>query len=141
MAEAFEFVTLTPGTREIGPFQVTLAHMNHPVETFGFRVEQGGRSLAYSADTGTCRALVELAREADLLLCEASYVNGPDPGPDMHLSARQAVEYAVAAGVARLVITHLVPWNDPARTWAEASDVAFGGVMSLAEPGQVLDLG
>ena len=26
--------------------------MNHPVETFGFRVEQAGRVLAYSADTG-----------------------------------------------------------------------------------------
>jgi ribonuclease BN (tRNA processing enzyme) len=141
MAEAFEFVTLTPETREIGPFRVTLAHMNHPVETFGFRVEQGGRSLAYSADTGKCPALVELARGADLLLCEASYVNGPDPGPDMHLTAGQAVEYAAAAGVARLVLTHLVPWNDPARTLAEANEAPFGGLMSLAAPGRVFDLG
>ena len=59
MTEAFDFVTLAPGKREIGPFQITLAHMNHPVETFGFRVEHAGRALAYSADTGTCPALVE----------------------------------------------------------------------------------
>ena len=52
MTEAFDFGTLAPGTREIGPFRVTLAHMNHPVETFGFRIEAGGRVLAYSADTG-----------------------------------------------------------------------------------------
>ncbi|HEY4703548.1 MAG TPA: MBL fold metallo-hydrolase, partial [Streptosporangiaceae bacterium] len=33
MAEAFTFHPLTPGTRSIGPFQVTTARMNHPVET------------------------------------------------------------------------------------------------------------
>ncbi len=141
MTEAFDFVTLTPGTRQIGPFQVTLAHMNHPVETFGFRVEQAGRSVAYSADTGQCPALVELAREADLLLCEASFLNGANLVPDMHLTARQAVEHAAQAGVARLVLTHLVPWNDRARTLAEASDVPFGQPVSLATQGQIFDLG
>ena len=81
MTEAFDFGTLQPGTREIGPFRVTLAHMNHPVETFGFRVEAGGRALAYSADTGESAALVDLARGADLMLCEASFLDGPDlPG-------------------------------------------------------------
>ena len=88
--------------------------MNHPVETFGFRVEQAGRALAYSADTGTCPALVELASQADVLLCEASFLTGPDPMPDMHLTARGAAEHAAAAGVGRLVLTHLVPWNDRA---------------------------
>ena len=78
MEEAFDFVTLEPGKRQIGPFQITLAHMNHPVETFGFRVEQAGRALAYSADTGTCPALVELASQVDVLLCEASFLTGPE---------------------------------------------------------------
>ena len=78
MTEAFEFATLAPGTRQIGPFQVTTAHMNHPVETFGYRLDHGGRSIAYSADTGESEALVGLARGADLLLCEASLLDGPD---------------------------------------------------------------
>jgi ribonuclease BN (tRNA processing enzyme) len=141
MTEAFDFVTLAPGTREIGPFQVTLAHMNHPVETFGFRVEQAGRALAYSADTGNCPALVELASQADVLLCEASYLSGPDPGPDMHLTARQAAEHAARAGVGRLVLTHLVPWNDQQRSLAEASAVSLDGQLSLAAPGQAIVLG
>ena len=71
--------TLTPGTRRIGPFLITTQRMNHPVETFGFRVEHGGRILAYSADTGPCEALVGLARRADLLLCEASFLEAPGP--------------------------------------------------------------
>ncbi len=140
MGEAFDFETLAPGRRQIGPFQITLAHMNHPVETFGFRVEHAGRALAYSADTGTCPALVELARQADVLLCEASYLASPDPMPDMHLTARQAAEHAARAGAGRLVLTHLVPWNDQQRTLAEASAASFGGPISLAAPGQVIAL-
>ena len=54
--------------------------MNHPVETYGFRFEHGGRALAYSADTGPCDALVDLARDADLLLCEAAFLTGESPG-------------------------------------------------------------
>jgi ribonuclease BN (tRNA processing enzyme) len=142
MTEAFDFVRLVPGKREIGPFQVTLAHMNHPVETFGFRVEHAGRVLAYSADTGTCPALVELASDADVLLCEASYLSGPEPKPDMHLTARQAAEHAARAGAGQLVITHLVPWNHPERTLAEAQEVSsFGGAISLAAPGRTIDVG
>jgi ribonuclease BN (tRNA processing enzyme) len=139
MAEAFDFVTLTPGTRQIGPFRVSLAHMNHPVETFGFRVEHNGRSVAYSADTGECPALVDLARGSDLLLCEASFLSAPDLIP-MHLTAAQAVQHAAAAGVGRLVLTHLVPWNDRAATLEEASEVPFGQPISLATQGQVIDL-
>ncbi len=140
MTEAFDFVTLAPGSREIGPFQVTLAHMNHPVETFGFRVEYAGRALAYSADTGNCPVLVGLASQADVLLCEASYLSGPDPGPDMHLTARQAAEHAARAGAGRLILTHLVPWNDQQRSLAEASAVSYDGTLSLAAPGQVIAL-
>jgi ribonuclease BN (tRNA processing enzyme) len=141
MDGAFEFVTLSPGTREIGPFEVTLAHMNHPVETFGFRFSHAGASLAYSADTGECPALVDLARGADLLLCEASLLSGPDLPVDLHLTARQAAEHAQRAGAARLMLTHLVPWNDRVRSLEEASGVPFGGPISLAASGQSLELG
>jgi ribonuclease BN (tRNA processing enzyme) len=142
MTGAFDFVTLTPGKREIGPFQVTLAHMNHPVETLGFRVEYAGRALAYSADTGTCPALVDLASQADVLLCEASYLSGPDPRPDMHLTARQAAELAARAGAGQLILTHLVPWNDQQRTLAEACEFSsFSGPISLATPGRIIDVG
>ena len=43
----FGFHDLEPGTFGIGPFRLTADHMNHPVETFGFRVEHAGWRLAY----------------------------------------------------------------------------------------------
>jgi ribonuclease BN (tRNA processing enzyme) len=140
MSAAFTFETLTPGTRRIGPFEITLDHVNHPVETFGFRIERGGRALAYSADTGESAALTGLARGADLLLCEASFADGAANPPDLHLTGRQAGEHAARAGAGELVLTHLVPWNDQAVMLNEAAR-AFGGPLSLASSGRVIDLG
>jgi ribonuclease BN (tRNA processing enzyme) len=134
MTDAFEFATLAPGRIEIGPLRITTAHMNHPVETFGFRIEHGGKSLAYSADTGPCDDLIALAADADVLLSEASFTDGPDLPPDLHLTARQAAEKAARASVGELVLTHLVPWNDPAVSLAQASE-AFNGPLRLASCG------
>jgi ribonuclease BN (tRNA processing enzyme) len=134
MADAFDFATLTPGTIEIGPVRVTTEHMDHPVETFGYRLEHAGQTLAYSGDTGPADELVTIASGADVLLCEASFVDGPDLPAGLHLTARQAAEHAARADVGELVLTHLVPWNDPAVSFAQASEV-FGGPMKLASSG------
>ena len=140
MTGEFGFVDLRPGPLEIGPLRLTLAHVNHPVETFGFRIEAGGRALAYSADTGESEALAGLARDADVLLCEASFLGGPGLPENLHLTARQAAEHAARAGAGHLVLTHLVPWNDRERSRDEAA-AAFGGRLSLASSGLMLDLG
>ena len=140
MNAAFGFTTLEPGTRDIGPLRVTVAHVNHPVETFGFRIEAAGRALAYSADTGVSEALVGLARGADLLLCEASFADGPGLPENLHLTGRQAGEHAARAGAGQLMLTHLVPWNDQERSRAEAA-AAYHGPLTLARSGLVLELG
>jgi ribonuclease BN (tRNA processing enzyme) len=51
-----------------------------------------------------------------------------------------AGQHAARAGAGRLILTHLAPDIDPARSLAAAAG-AFGGAVSLAAPGQVLDLG
>ena len=137
MTDSFAFTDLTVGTTDIGPLRVTTAHMNHPVETFGFRIEHDGQVLAYSADTGPAAALLRLAHGADVLLCEASFLDGPDLPPDLHLTARQAAQHAAAAGAGELILTHLVAWNDSAATLEQASP-AFTGKLSLAAPGRVV---
>lgn len=140
MSEAFDFRTLTPGTFEVGPFTVTAAPVNHPVEAYGFRVEHEGVALAYTGDTGECEALVELARGVDLLLAEASFVEREGLPVDLHLTARQAGVYATRADAGRLVLTHLVPWNDPGHTLAEAKSSGYRGHIELASQGAVYEL-
>ncbi|GAA4131874.1 MBL fold metallo-hydrolase [Actinomadura keratinilytica] len=140
MAEAFDFRPLLRGPFEIGPFRVTTALMPHPVEAYAFRVEHDGKVLAYSGDTGPSAALVELARDADLFLCEASFLEQPDLPDDLHLTAREAGEHAARADARRLVLTHLVPWNDANRSLAEAKSSTYAGTIELAHVGAVYDL-
>ncbi|MQA87871.1 MAG: MBL fold metallo-hydrolase [Streptosporangiales bacterium] len=139
MRDAFDFRTLVPGTREIGPFLVSVDHVNHPVETFGFRIEHGGRTLVYSGDTGESEALVRLAHGADLLLCEASFLDQANLPTDLHLTGRQAGEHAARAEARRVLLTHLVPWNDPDSTLEEAAG-AYPGRIAVAEADTTHDL-
>jgi ribonuclease BN (tRNA processing enzyme) len=134
MADAFTFSTLQPGTIDLGPLRITAGRVSHPVETFGLRIEHAGRVLAYSADTGPCDELVRLADGADVLLSEASFVDGPGLPPDLHLTARQAGQHAARAGVGELVVTHLVAWNDPAVSMRQAAE-AFTGPIRQASCG------
>lgn len=139
MREVFDFRSIVPGTMDVGPFTVTTEQVNHPVETYGVRVEHDGATLTYSADTGSSDALVRLAAGADVLLCESSFHEGRDTTSGLHLTGRGAGEHAARAGVGRLLLTHLPPWNEPERALAEATDT-FAGPVSLARPKDVHEL-
>lgn len=133
--DVYTFYGLQPGTFPIGPFSVTVDRVNHPVETYGVRLEHNGRSLVYSSDTAPCEALLRLAHGADLFLCEASYLDGVDNPPDLHLTGREAGEIATKSEVGRLVLTHLVSaWGSEALTH-EAAASAFAGPVEIARPG------
>ena len=139
LEDVYAFHEVAPGTRQLGPFTVTAAQVNHPVECHGLRVEAGGRSVAYSGDTGESEALVELARDTDVFLCEASWASAEDNPPDIHLSGRQAGEHAAKAGTRHLLLTHIVPWADRATIEREAAE-AFGGRTELARCGVSYDI-
>ena len=85
-----------------------------------------GQVFAFVMDTRVCDAAVELARGADLLVCEATFLHRDADLAEQyaHLTARQAAELAREAGVRRLVLTHLSQrYPDPAEHLAEASAV------------------
>jgi ribonuclease BN (tRNA processing enzyme) len=140
LGAVYDFRSIAGASRvEVGPFTIDVALMNHPVETYGMRIAAGGRTLAYSADSGVSDELVKLAREVDLFLCEASYLDGDDNPPNIHLTGREAGEHATRAEVGRLLLTHLVPWGDQARTLGEAT-AAFAGDVSVARTCAVYDV-
>ncbi len=138
--DVYAFHTLTPGTFPVGPLTVTVERVNHPVETFGVRIDHAGRSLAYSADTAPCDAVVRLAQRADLFLCEASWVDGADNPPGIHLTGREAGELAAKADVGQLLLTHMVgAWGDPAITYVAAA-AAFPGPVTVVRPGDTYEI-
>lgn len=124
---------------QVGPFTVTPFRVQHPVEAYGLRVEHAGAVLAYTGDTDSCPALLDLAQDADLLLAEASFQEGRDTARGIHLTGRRAGQAAAQAGARRLLLTHLPVWNDPQVVLAEARG-AFTGPVSVAGSGQVHEI-
>jgi ribonuclease BN (tRNA processing enzyme) len=125
--------------QEIGPFRVVSARVEHPVEAYALRLEAGGSTLTYSGDTAPCEALEDLAGGVDVLLAEATYVDGRDNPPRLHLTGREAGETAQRAGVGRLVVTHVPPWESWEHAVAEAAG-SFTGPVLQAAPGLVLEV-
>jgi ribonuclease BN (tRNA processing enzyme) len=138
LTDVFTFHPLADGgSAALAGVTLTARRVDHLCEAYGLRVDQGGRSLVYSGDTGPCESLVELARGADVLLCEATWPHvtsqWDEPPPGVHLSGRQAGEHAAAAGVGRLLLTHVPAWFDGKELLAEAKD-AFDGPVELVAP-------
>jgi ribonuclease BN (tRNA processing enzyme) len=80
---------------------------HYTVQTYGFRVANSTRTLAYSGDSGPSERLAELAQDVDLFLCEATLERGElDGEPRGHLSAEEAVAAFDASGAKRLLLTH-----------------------------------
>ncbi|MGH3463195.1 MAG: MBL fold metallo-hydrolase [Kribbellaceae bacterium] len=133
MSGEMDFLEWKP-EQQVGPFAVRTTQVAHPVPAYAMRVEYDGRVLVYSGDTGPTDALVELARGADVLLCEAAMrEDEPELPPDLHLTGSQAGDVAARAGVGRLIVTHVPPWYDRA-SQAAAARTTYPGQVDPAEP-------
>ncbi len=98
----------------------------------------GGHRFVFGADCAPNPALVEFAREADLLMVEATLPT-PELGPERgHMTPREAGEHGAAARARRLVLTHFSDEMDPSWAAAEAAD-SYGGRVELAHEGAVYD--
>jgi ribonuclease BN (tRNA processing enzyme) len=139
MNEEFDFIPYDNLAVEFGPFRVTAREVVHPVTAYALRVEVDGRTLAYSGDSGVCPGLEDTARDADLFLCEASFMEGAPNPPDLHLTGAEAGRTATDAGSRRLLLTHIPPWHDPEQVLAEAVK-AYDGEVALATPGATYDV-
>ena len=140
MTEEFEFIAYPRDPVTFGPFTVTARRVVHPVTAYALRVEANGRTLAYSGDSGVCRGLEDTARDADLFLSEASFLEGAANPPDLHLTGAEAGRTATVAGSQRLLLTHIPPWHDPAKVLAEAGGHLRRAASSWRRPGTTYDV-
>jgi len=138
---AYRLTEFTGGSQlRIGPFLAQTRLLPHWVPNAGVRISAGGRVLAYSGDCGPSPDLVELARDADLLLAEATYLDPvPEDSRRYLTSARQAGRQARQAKVQRLLLTHLAPGTDHAAVLAEAG-TAYDGEIQIAVAGLTTEL-
>ncbi|MGH3390830.1 MAG: MBL fold metallo-hydrolase [Actinomadura sp.] len=141
LADAYVLHEFTAGgTLGIGPFRARTRLLPHSVPNAGVRLAAGERVLAYTGDTGPSPDVVDLARGADLLIAEATYVDQvPEESRRHFTSARQAGRHALDAGVRQLLLTHLQPGTDTTAARA-AAGAAYDGAIGVATPGLVVDL-
>lgn len=132
--------------------KVTAAVVAHPpvIPSFAFRFDAPDRSIVISGDTARSDNLVRLAQGADVLVHEALYLPAVDrlvasvPNAstlrkhliDSHTAVEDCGRVAQAAGVKVLVLSHLVPADDPAVTdqmWIDAARAHFHGTVVLGK--------
>lgn len=120
---------------EVGGLGLGFSRTDHGPETLAVRIDDGARTLGYSADTGPGwhpRSLGPL----DLFVCEATFTSEHE-GTAGHLSGRQAGALAAEAGVGTLAVTHRWPTID-AGALADEAAAAFGRAVVQLAPGTVL---
>jgi ribonuclease Z len=113
----------------------------HPDQVVGD--PRPGRRLVYTGDTRPTESVVEAARDADLLIHDATFADDEADRArhTAHSTAREAGQIAARAGVARLALTHLSSryasgWE---RLEREARE-AFDGECFVASDGQTVDV-
>jgi ribonuclease BN (tRNA processing enzyme) len=136
---------------------VTSALVRHPPFThaYAYRFDAADRSVVISGDTAYAPELAEFARGADVLVHEVMYLPGVEAllarNPNAatlreHLLASHTLtedvgRIAAQAGVKTLVLSHLVPGDDPSITdaqWKEGVSKHYKGEIILAQDMMVI---
>jgi ribonuclease BN (tRNA processing enzyme) len=111
----------------------------------GMRLKVGRKALAFTADTARCDSIAELAKGAHLLVQDARHAATVMPVMPIqstwHTSARDAGEYAAAAGARRLALVHIGAeyLGREAELVAEAKGV-FAGEVLAPKAGDVVEV-
>ncbi|WP_167137816.1 MBL fold metallo-hydrolase [Diaminobutyricimonas sp. TR449] len=142
--EAFEVRGLTlDGSHEPGLEQFGLGlrafRAHHPVPAACLRfstLDAAPAIVAFSGDTGRSPDLIDAARDADLFVCEATYLEADEAALDGHGHLTGAMAGAVAreAGVRHLVLSHFAT-DDMRSSVGEQAKTTFDGRVSVASRG------
>ncbi len=138
----FDWSPLPAAPYEVGPFALESVPLPHYIPSVGVRLASPGLTIAYTGDTGPDPALVELGRDADLYIVDATHPTPPPPTSGRArflLSAAEAGEVAAAAGAQRLLLTHFWPDTDRDLALIEARH-SFAGEVYAANEGVVIEL-
>jgi ribonuclease BN (tRNA processing enzyme) len=121
----------------VGDAVVTFAPAVHYVPAWAMRVHApGGADLGYTGDTGPAADLAGFFAGVEVLIAEATLLDGGD-GPAAErgsLTAAEAGALAESAGARTLLLTHMWEERGIAACRAQAA-TAFGGRIEIAIPG------
>lgn len=137
----FRLVEMDTKEYDIQQFEMVTVRsipVEHRPESIAYRITvPGGISVAFSGDTDYCDRLVDLARDADVLVCESSF---PDSMKVKgHLTPSLAGEIAARAHAGKLVLTHFYPECDMVDMQAQCRR-SYSGPLVIAEDKMIIPL-
>ncbi len=103
---------------ESDSWKVTVREVWHQpgyIEPYAFRLEADSGTLVYSGDTGPCDGIVEIAKDADVLIHMCYFISGTFVDETKELTSSghlEAARTAAEANVKTLVATHFTPQMD-----------------------------
>jgi ribonuclease BN (tRNA processing enzyme) len=127
--------------------------------SLSYRFDTSDRSIVFSGDTAYSDNLVKLARDADVLVCEAiekdvyrsiyeqrvangAYADNPEGVWNhiigTHVSTVEAGRLAAAAGVKTLVLNHIIPGDIDDSVFIGSARKAFNGEIIVGKDQMVL---
>ena len=82
--------------------------VKHGIPSLAFKFTAGEKSVVFSGDTAPCENIIEISKNADLLIIECSFPEevGSKPG---HCIPSEVADIALKANVRKLILTHLFP--------------------------------
>jgi ribonuclease BN (tRNA processing enzyme) len=140
--KAFELREYDPAQEiEIGPIRIAFQSVPHFTETFAMSISSsnGSGRIVYGADSRPTEALEEFARDADLMLVEATLPRPERTGMRGHLTAGEAGGHARGAGAKRLLLVHISDELDADAARAQAAE-AFDGPVEVAIHGATFEV-
>jgi ribonuclease BN (tRNA processing enzyme) len=134
VGRVFDVHSLGDGhSTQVGDMTLHTRAVDHGVPAFGLKATHGRETISYSGDSGLCLALVELASDVDLFVCEAGAAT-PQLG---HCTVADATSAAAQGRSRQLLLTHLGDGVDATPALAEATSCPI----AVATPDMKITIG
>ncbi|WP_336757890.1 MBL fold metallo-hydrolase [Paenibacillus sp. USHLN196] len=133
--EHTEVISIDPSSKiQLAGAEIEFVQVQHTITCYAVKITYQGKVLVYSGDTSYCDSLIELARDADIFLCEATICEGSVHTTGQgHMNALQAGMIAGQANVKQLVLVHL-PGDGDLEFMRDEASRSFQGPVDIPEP-------
>lgn len=87
---------------------------SHSIESFMVKLQNDDFKIVYTSDVGITNfnALIDFCKDADLLICESSFLKKHNSNSKVHLTAYDASILAKESNSKKLLLTHFWPEED-----------------------------
>ena len=117
----------------LGDLEISFSRNPHSIITYSTKIKLDDLNFVYSSDTGYIgNCLESFAKNANLLICESTFLRGQIREGNNHLFAYEAGKIAKNANVDKLLLTHFWPSIDKQQYVDEAS-IYFENVEAAKE--------